>query len=126
MRTDFQDRAFLVGRILGQKQDLHVLFQGLDPLLGLRQFHIRKLAHLAVGRPVRKHGPEVGDFGKRLLVVADRVHDRLQLGILRGELDVDVGCRTFRHARLDLAEAALQFAHFFDRKLRHPCVLRFL
>ena len=51
--ADFKDGALFVGRVLRQKQDLHLLLERLDALLDLRLFHLGKVAHLAIGIPGR-------------------------------------------------------------------------
>ena len=118
-RPDFKDCAFLVSGVLRQQQKLHVLFQGLDAHLRFRQFHFSKITHVAISRLIGQNGAQIYLFRHRLLIFADLGHDRLQLGIFRGELHIDVRGRTFGHARLYFAEAALKLAHFVDRKLRH-------
>lgn len=118
--TDFQDRALLVGGILRQKQDLHLALKRLDPAFDLGQFHLGKIAHLPVRRLVGQHGAQAVGLVDRRLVFSDFLHDRLEFGILRCELHIDISCRSRRHSRLDLAEPAFELAHFLDRKLRHP------
>ncbi len=115
--ADFEDRTLLVGRILRQKQDLDFLLQRLDRRFDLGLFHFGEITHLPVGRLVGEHGGDVGKLGRRLLIGADLRHDRLQLGILRGKLDINVRSRAGRHAGLDLTEPPFQFAHLFNGKL---------
>ncbi|MNX99056.1 hypothetical protein D3C86_1314880 [compost metagenome] len=117
--ADFKDRAFFVRRILRKQQDLHVLFKLADAALDFRQLHFRQVAHILVGRLVSKQRLEIGGLGNRLLVFADFLHHRLEFGIFRSQLHINIRCRPGRHTRFDLAETSFQLAHFFDGKLRH-------
>lgn len=118
-RRVFRGSHFFVRRILRQQQDLHVLFELFDTALDLRKLHFRQFAHILVGRLVGKQRYEIGGLRDRLLVFANFLHHRLELGIFRSELHIDIRSRPGRHTRFDLAETSFQLAHFFDGKLRH-------
>ena len=55
----------LVGRILGQQQDLDVVPQRLDALLDVGKLGLGQRPHLGVGRLVGKHRLEVGELASR-------------------------------------------------------------
>ena len=55
MSAHFEDRILIIGRILGQKQDLQLFLIFHDYLFKRLQFGFRKVFHLPVGSLVRQY-----------------------------------------------------------------------
>ena len=83
--ADFEDDVLLVVRILGQQQHLQFFFDRRQARLRARSSS--SCGHGAnVGIGFGEHGLRVGDALLRPLVVAEPVHDRLQVAVLLGDL----------------------------------------
>ena len=83
--TDLHDNVLLIIRILGQKQDLHLLFQLYDPLLRVRHLFLEHLTHLII-RLALQHGETVFYGFLTFPIFCVGIHQRLQVRLLLHQL----------------------------------------
>ena len=114
--ADFEDGAFLVGRILRQQRDAQLLFERLEPQLGLAQLLFGEARHLGVGRGIVQHGLEAGDFRALRAVIADRRGDLFESGEFARQRDESRRLRRRVEAGGDFVVAAQDEIELFLRQ----------
>ena len=120
-RAHLEDHVPLVVRVLGKQQDLQLLLQlgGLGAERG--QLVLRHLPHLGVG--VVQRGLVVGHLRADALELAERLHQRLELGALLRRLAK--AHRIREHARVaQIGFQALEFVLDFLQLVVHGPAIR--
>ena len=77
---DFHNNVLVIVGILGQEQNLQLIFQLLNPLSGIGQFLLRQLPHLLV-RLLLQDGKTVLHILLRFFVRGIGLHQRSQIGL---------------------------------------------
>ncbi len=117
--ADFEDGVLVVGRVLGQQQDLDVLLQRFDALLDLRQIGLGQCPHLGVGTLVGEHRLQIGLFMLGGAHRPDLGHHLLELGIFRRHPDIGVRRRPGRHLRFEHVETLDDLIHTVAGQIDH-------
>ena len=79
--ADLQDNVLVIVGVLGEKKNLQLLFQILDPLPGIRQFLLGQLPHLLIGLLLQEK-QAVLHVLLGLLILLIGVHQRRQIRLL--------------------------------------------
>ncbi len=108
---DLDDGAFLVGSVLRQKQEPHLLGQVLDPRVEPLGLVAGKIGHFRIGEQRLQPLP----FADRRAELAGRLVDRLQFGALAAELDQRLAIKRRRQPGVDGLNAGDQGVDFLVR-----------
>ena len=78
--ADFEDGAFLVGRVLRQQRDAQFLFERREPHARLGALALGKAAHLGIELGIFQKRFDTGDFLRLAAIGADRRDDIIEFG----------------------------------------------
>ena len=99
--ADFEDHGALVGRVLGQQHEAHLVRHRVDLLLQRIALVAREVAHLGVRGGVRDHRLDIGEFRRRRAPGLQRADHRFELRQLARQGDEGLAVRPRRKPVVD-------------------------
>ena len=110
--ADFENGAFFIRHVLGQKRDLELAGEHIEPHFALATLGLGQFAHLGFGRGISDHGLQPSEFAGHRPVITDGGTDGFEPRQLARQRDKCRGVGVFRQAARNLVVAAQDQVEF--------------